>query len=278
MSSAVAVDISDLESAYQTFQKNVKEVELDLRERKKKAAEIKKPLRYMKNSVSMMRNILDTMRGKLPPGDGHVMSWKAKIDQLDATYNRLNDQVKQFEASTRPGAAGVRTGASGTGRGRGTPKTRRAGGPAGADDGATSTADAAPVSSTEMEYLPDSAKLDAGRAIVARSEKSLNNSMDMINDALRTGATAGAQLVRQTEQMENISSKLDEINDEVTQAKKTLRAIFTRLMTDKILILLLFLVIAGILAVIIISIVQGVMNRGGKIITPTATATPKAWF
>ncbi|KAJ4457198.1 hypothetical protein PAPYR_7364 [Paratrimastix pyriformis] len=174
MNSVAASDLSELETAYQSFRKNANEVELDLRGSRK----------VVDHQSAEHFTFLESLRGKLPTGDGRVTSWKEKIDQMEAMLHRLTERVQQYEAATRSGATGVRDSALG--------------------DGATSTGGSV-CSATDPGYIPDSAKLAAGRNLVSRSEQSLQNSLRMIDEASRIGDQAADQLEHQTGQMERIA-------------------------------------------------------------------------
>ena len=61
----------------------------------------------------------------------------------------------------------------------------------------------------------------------------------------------------QTEQIANIDKNLAEIDDEIDRATRVLKRMGRRVMTDKYIWALIFLIFAAIIAIIVVSVVEG---------------------
>ena len=65
----------------------------------------------------------------------------------------------------------------------------------------------------------------------------------------------------QTEQIANIDRNLAEIDDEIDRATRVLKRMGRRVMTDKYIWCLIFLIFAAIIAIIVVSAVRGSVTR-----------------
>lgn len=76
------------------------------------------------------------------------------------------------------------------------------------------------------------------------------------SDAKEIGLAAGAELTNQTNQLENITSQLNKIDDDLTRSNKLIRAFGIRMMTDRCIRIFLFLLTVGFAAIIVLSVIM----------------------
>merc|ERR1712154_681102 len=72
-----------------------------------------------------------------------------------------------------------------------------------------------------------------------------------------TAVDTATMLHNQTEQIEKIGKDLGEIDDEIDRATRVLKRMGRRVMTDKYIWCLIFLIFAAIIAIIVVSVVEG---------------------
>eukprot|EP00003_Mantamonas_plastica_P003470 TRINITY_DN1274_c3_g1_i3.p1 TRINITY_DN1274_c3_g1~~TRINITY_DN1274_c3_g1_i3.p1 ORF type:complete len:228 (-),score=65.27 TRINITY_DN1274_c3_g1_i3:17-628(-) len=134
----------------------------------------------------------------------------------------------------------------------------------------------------ELEYAKNTSSredLMEGRGVDATTvtvdqqieygKKTQDKTLALAQDARRVakqtvevGVKTNAELLRQREQIERIDEVNDRIDADLTRADRQIKIFMRNMMTDKIILCLLLLVILGIIAVVVLSIVDP--NGAGK--------------
>ena len=95
-----------------------------------------------------------------------------------------------------------------------------------------------------------------GRNVLDETDKSLARSEAVVEETIQIGAQTAEALRGQTHQLEKVVDDLDEIHFSLKKSFDVIRDITRGLATDKCIMLLLFLIIAGVLTVIILKVVK----------------------
>jgi len=103
----------------------------------------------------------------------------------------------------------------------------------------------------------------AALASLARTEKTLEETKDIGDDAANT-------LAKQTEQMKRMNEKLDNLDTEVKRGKQELNLFIRRMMTDKIILCFACLIIVAIVVVVVLKL----RSPESIPLTPAERATP----
>ncbi len=103
----------------------------------------------------------------------------------------------------------------------------------------------------------------SGEELLSGALKTQDQTMAALNriqqaavDSKEIGMAVGSELIRQTEQMKNISEDLNNIESELTRSNALIRAFGMKMMTDRCIQIFLFLLVAGFAAIIILSVVM----------------------
>eukprot|EP01116_Phalansterium_solitarium_P014921 TRINITY_DN3283_c0_g1_i1.p1 TRINITY_DN3283_c0_g1~~TRINITY_DN3283_c0_g1_i1.p1 ORF type:complete len:234 (+),score=10.84 TRINITY_DN3283_c0_g1_i1:87-788(+) len=89
-----------------------------------------------------------------------------------------------------------------------------------------------------------------------KSITSLDNTLRMIEETKAIGAETAAELKAQTEKLGGVDKDLDEMESYLKQADKQMRAFVRRMATDKIILAFIFLIVAGIIFIIVWSVLH----------------------
>jgi len=103
--------------------------------------------------------------------------------------------------------------------------------------------------------------LNKAAATQVKSLDSLDRTLQTIEDTKQVGAETAAELKIQSEKLGGVDKDLDEMESYLKQADKQMRAFVRRMATDKIILAFIFLIVAGIIFIIVWS----VLHPGQKI-------------
>lgn len=95
-----------------------------------------------------------------------------------------------------------------------------------------------------------------GRGKIKDTEQTLTRAEKLVEDTIAVGQQTAATLGDQTQQLNKIVDDLGEIEFTMKKASKVIRDIGRGLMTDKCIGFLLFLVVGGIVALVVLKIVK----------------------
>lgn len=106
--------------------------------------------------------------------------------------------------------------------------------------------------------------LEKGAKIQDESIKSLDRTIGVIEQTKNLGSETAQALAAQTEQLGRISEGVDEVESNLQQANKQLRAFARKIATDKIIMVFLCLIVCAIIAIIIIKVVDNSAGSGSN--------------
>ncbi|OVA13530.1 Target SNARE coiled-coil domain [Macleaya cordata] len=98
--------------------------------------------------------------------------------------------------------------------------------------------------------------IDAGKKKMDETDQAIERSKMVVEQTIEVGAQTGTTLKGQTEQMGRIVNELDTIQFSIKKASQLVKEIGRRVATDKCIMLFLFLIVCGVIAVIIVKIVN----------------------
>jgi novel plant SNARE len=114
--------------------------------------------------------------------------------------------------------------------------------------------------------------VDATLGVQDKTKKSLGRTLGMIHSAESTAVETAAELAAQTQQMGRIDDNLERIQDDLHRSRALITSFAKRMMTDRIILCMLFLVVVGLAAIIIISAVDPDSDVGSNV--PDAAKPP----
>ncbi|WCJ41091.1 putative plant snare 13 [Euphorbia peplus] len=98
--------------------------------------------------------------------------------------------------------------------------------------------------------------VDAGTKTMDETEQAIERSKKVVAQTIEVGSQTAVTLKGQTEQMERIVNELDTIQFSIKKASQLVKEIGRQVATDKCIMLFLFLIVAGVIAIIIVKIVD----------------------
>jgi len=108
------------------------------------------------------------------------------------------------------------------------------------------------------EILKDEdAAIGYGRRLQDETDAAADRAIRDLAETQETAVNTAEMLHDQTEQIANIDRNLAEIDDEIDRATRVLKRMGRRVMTDKYIWCLIFLIFAAIIAIIVVSVVEG---------------------
>ncbi|KAG6535663.1 hypothetical protein ZIOFF_000686 [Zingiber officinale] len=96
----------------------------------------------------------------------------------------------------------------------------------------------------------------AGRQQMDETDQAIERSKMVVEQTIEVGTQTAANLKGQTEQMGRIANELDTIQFSIKKASQLVKEIGRQVATDKCIMLFLFLIVCGVIAVIIVKIVR----------------------
>merc|ERR1712154_262852 len=111
------------------------------------------------------------------------------------------------------------------------------------------------------EVLNDeNAAIGYGRRLQDETDAAANRALRDLAETQETAVNTATMLHDQTEQIANIDRNLAEIDDEIDRATRVLKRMGRRVMTDKYIWCLIFMIFAAIIAIIVLTAVRGSLN------------------
>lgn len=98
--------------------------------------------------------------------------------------------------------------------------------------------------------------MDTGDRMMNETDQAIERSKKVVEDTVNVGAETAAALKAQTEQMSRIVNELDSIHFSMKKASQLVKEIGRQVATDRCIMALLFLIVVGVIAIIIVKIVN----------------------
>lgn len=98
--------------------------------------------------------------------------------------------------------------------------------------------------------------LDTGNQTMDETDQAIERSKQVVQDTINIGTQTAQTLKSQTEQMGRIVNELDTIQFSIKKASQLVREIGRQIATDRCIMMFLFLIVCGIIAIIIVKIVN----------------------
>lgn len=98
--------------------------------------------------------------------------------------------------------------------------------------------------------------VDNGHRMMDDTDQAIERSKKVVQDTINVGTETAAALKAQTEQMSRIVNELDSIHFSIKKASQLVKEIGRQVATDRCIMALLFLIVAGVIAIIIVKLVN----------------------
>eukprot|EP00243_Klebsormidium_subtile_P008992 TRINITY_DN4387_c0_g2_i1.p1 TRINITY_DN4387_c0_g2~~TRINITY_DN4387_c0_g2_i1.p1 ORF type:complete len:269 (+),score=60.01 TRINITY_DN4387_c0_g2_i1:307-1113(+) len=112
--------------------------------------------------------------------------------------------------------------------------------------------------------------IERGNATMDETDRAIDRGRRIVEDTINIGAQTGVTLKGQTEQMGRIVNDLDTIHFSIKKAANLLKEISRQIATDRCIMFFLFIIFLGVIAIIIVKVV----NPHNKNIRPIPGLTP----
>lgn len=98
--------------------------------------------------------------------------------------------------------------------------------------------------------------IDAGKKTMDETDQAIERTRKVVEQTVEVGTQTAVTLKGQTEQMGRIVNELDTINFSIKKASQLVKEIGRQVATDKCIMLFLFLIVCGVIAIIVVKIVN----------------------
>ncbi|KAF0906953.1 hypothetical protein E2562_013327 [Oryza meyeriana var. granulata] len=98
--------------------------------------------------------------------------------------------------------------------------------------------------------------MDAGRKQMDQTDQVIERSKKVVAQTVELGSQTAAALTQQTEQMKRIGNELDSVHFSLKKASQMVKEIGRQVATDKCIMAFLFLIVCGVIAIIVVKIVN----------------------
>ncbi|CAL5040854.1 unnamed protein product [Urochloa decumbens] len=98
--------------------------------------------------------------------------------------------------------------------------------------------------------------MDQGNQLMDETDQAIARSKQTVQETINVGTETAAALKAQAEQMSRVVNELDSIHFSIKKASKLVKEIGRQVATDRCIMAMLFLIVAGVIAVIIVKIVN----------------------
>ncbi|KAL7609933.1 novel plant SNARE 11 isoform X1 [Lactuca sativa] len=98
--------------------------------------------------------------------------------------------------------------------------------------------------------------MDNGHHMMDETDQAIERSKKVVHETVNVGTETAAALKAQTEQMSRIVNELDSIHFSIKKASQLVKEIGRQVATDRCIMALLFLIVVGVIAIIIVKIVD----------------------
>lgn len=121
--------------------------------------------------------------------------------------------------------------------------------------------------------------MDNGNQMMDETDQAIERSKKVVHETINVGTDTAAALKAQTEQMSRIVNELDSIHFSIKKASKLVKEIGRQVATDRCIMALLFIVVLGVIAIIIVKLVnphnKDILNVPG--LAPPAPSRRLLW-
>ncbi|XP_006650123.1 novel plant SNARE 12-like isoform X2 [Oryza brachyantha] len=124
------------------------------------------------------------------------------------------------------------------------------------DMGAGSSEPAAEDNIQMASAMSNQQLMDAGREQMTQTDQAIDRSKMVVMQTIETGTQTASALTQQTEQMKRIDNELDSVHFSLKKASQLVKEIGRQVATDKCIMALLFLIVCGVIAIIVVKIVN----------------------
>ncbi|CAD6335381.1 unnamed protein product [Miscanthus lutarioriparius] len=98
--------------------------------------------------------------------------------------------------------------------------------------------------------------MDQGNQLMDETDQAIARSKQTVQETVNVGTETAAALKAQTEQMSRVVNELDSIHFSIKKASQLVKEIGRQVATDRCIMAMLFLIVAGVIAIIIVKIVN----------------------
>jgi len=98
--------------------------------------------------------------------------------------------------------------------------------------------------------------MDQGNQLMDETDQAIARSKQTVQETINVGTETAAALKAQTEQMSRVINELDSIHFSIKKASQLVKEIGRQVATDRCIMAMLFLIVAGVIAVIVVKIVN----------------------
>ncbi|GAU28531.1 hypothetical protein TSUD_156880 [Trifolium subterraneum] len=104
------------------------------------------------------------------------------------------------------------------------------------------------------EAMTNEQLMDQGNRMMDDTDQAIERGKRIVQDTINVGTETAAALKAQTEQMSRVVNELDSIHFSMKKASKLVKEIGRQVATDKCIMTLLFLIVIGVIAIIIVKV------------------------
>ncbi|CAN6462823.1 unnamed protein product [Victoria cruziana] len=98
--------------------------------------------------------------------------------------------------------------------------------------------------------------IDKGHEMMDETDQAIERSKQVVEQTINVGAETAAALKAQTEQMSRIVNELDSIHFSIKKASQLVKEIGRQVATDRCILAMLFIIVCGVIAIIIVKILN----------------------
>ncbi|XP_031476836.1 novel plant SNARE 11-like [Nymphaea colorata] len=98
--------------------------------------------------------------------------------------------------------------------------------------------------------------IDKGNQMMDETDQAIERSKQVVEQTINVGAETAAALKAQTEQMSRIVNELDSIHFSIKKASQLVKEIGRQVATDRCIMAMLFIIVCGVIAIIVVKIVN----------------------
>ncbi|PIA31089.1 hypothetical protein AQUCO_05300129v1 [Aquilegia coerulea] len=98
--------------------------------------------------------------------------------------------------------------------------------------------------------------IDKGNRMMDETDEAIERSKQVVEETMKVGADTSSALKAQTEQMSKIVNELDSVRFSIKKANKLVKEIGRQIATDRCIMAMLFLIVIGVVAIIIVKLID----------------------
>ncbi|KAF8412842.1 hypothetical protein HHK36_000814 [Tetracentron sinense] len=108
----------------------------------------------------------------------------------------------------------------------------------------------------ELSTMTNQQLIDSGNRKMDETDQAIERSKKVVEETINVGAETSAALKAQTEQMSRVVNELDSIHFSIKKASQLVKEIGRQVATDRCIMALLFIIVIGVVAIIIVKLVD----------------------